>query len=401
MQQTHWLNSPFGKDIYQASSIHSNFKYHIDYWLIGKGDGYVDAKRIIPIMFLALFIVVAWIFLFVANEMEYFSHLFGTEILSDETRYEYVIGNLNYFYDKGRYIKLIFGLVISTIFSFLGLHYLFSPYPRPVRFNQKNGIVYTKFLGEIWVTDWDTAAIKMWRGTNYTFLIPFTHRGIALRMHSLDKNGHILTRWVLLSGANNNRLDDVALGGDPCLLYWNWLNTYMQGAVFEGVDGSNSKAKNSNKNQKVIPNPKIGRLWPLEKIMRFRGYKFPKSIDQQAIALNAKLKAQQLYPSFKGDAIPNNPFFTWQYHYPDRIMPNAQGKIILPKPILTDPAAIAAAQLEEELEQKLQAQGIDNVYKHYHVKELEGALNSETPKSAEEIALIKNYIKVGGYKYHG
>jgi hypothetical protein len=241
----------------------------------------------------------------------------------------------------------------------------------------------------------------MWRGTNYTFLIPFTHRCIALRMHSLDKNGHILTRWVLLSGGNNNRLDDVALGGDPCLLYWNWLNAYMQGAVFEGVDGSNSKAKNSNKNQKVIPNPKIGRLWPLEKIMRFRGYKFPKSIDQQAIALNAKLKKQQLYPSFKGDAIPNNPFFTWQYHYPDRIMPNAQGEIIVPKTILTNPAAIAAAQLEEELEQKLQAQGIDNVYKHYHVKELEGALNSETPKSADEIALIKNYIKMGGYKYHG
>jgi len=190
------------------------------------------------------------------------------------------------------------------------------------------------------------------------------------------------------------------------LLYWNWLNTYMQGAIFEGADGGNSKAKNSNKNQKVIPNPKIGRLWPLEKIMRFRGYKFPKSIDQQAIALNAKLKKQQLYPRFKGDPIPNNPFFTWQYHYPDRIMPNAQGEImqgeiIVPKPILTDSAAIAAAQLEEELEHKLQAQGIDNVYKHYNVKELENALNSDKAKSADEIALIKNYIKMGGYKYHG
>jgi hypothetical protein len=82
-------------------------------------------------------------------------------------------------------------------------------------------------------------------------------------------------------------------------------------------------------------------------------------------------------------------------------MPNAQGEIIVPKPILTDPAAIAAAQLEEELEQKLQAQGIDNVYKHYHVKELENALNSDKLKTADEITLIKNYIKMGGYKYHG
>jgi len=31
---------------YKATSIHSFFKYNIDYWLIGKGQGFVDAKRI-------------------------------------------------------------------------------------------------------------------------------------------------------------------------------------------------------------------------------------------------------------------------------------------------------------------------------------------------------------------
>jgi len=100
MQQTHWLDSPFEKDIYQASSIHSSFKYHIDYWLIGKEDGYVDAKRIIPIMFLALFIIVAWFFFFVANEMEFFSHLLTANMLHFETRFDFIFWRLNSFFAK-------------------------------------------------------------------------------------------------------------------------------------------------------------------------------------------------------------------------------------------------------------------------------------------------------------
>ncbi len=386
MKQTHWLDSPFLKNIYKASSIHSSFKYYIDFWLIGKGEGYVDAKRIGPIMFVALFMVVAWFFLLIASEMEGFSHLLVSNTGS-QSRTDFILWRLSSYINHGWYGEFIFGMFLSVVFFFLGLYFLFSPYPRPVRFSQKNGIVYTKFLGKIWVTDWDIAAIKMWRGTNYVFLIPMTHRGIALRMHSLDKNGHILERWVLLSGVNNNRINDLEIGGDPCLLYWHWLNDYMQGASFEGDP--------TTANKKIIPNPKIGRLWLLEKLMRFRDYKFSKSIDEQAIALDAKLKAEQLYPHVEGDVLPNNPFFTWQYHYPDRIMPNAKGEIIQPVKIITDPTERKALALEE----KLVEQGFNNHYKHYHLSELEKVLVSGKLLSDDETRLIKLYIEMGGYRY--
>jgi hypothetical protein len=63
MKETHWLDNPFLEKTYKASSIPHGFKYHIDYWLIGKGDNHVDAKRIGPIMFMALNLVLVWFFL--------------------------------------------------------------------------------------------------------------------------------------------------------------------------------------------------------------------------------------------------------------------------------------------------------------------------------------------------
>ncbi len=389
MKETHWLDNPYLESTYKASSIPRRFKYHIDYWLIGQSKDYVDAKRIAPIMFMALNLVLAWFLFILADYMEIFNHLLTSNTFPNQTRSEFVIDTLKYYLNENLYYKFIFGIFLASILFLLGLHYLFSPYPRPVRFNQKHGLVYTKFMGKVWVADWNKTKVKLWRGTNpFTFFLA-THRAISVCLYSLDKNNHVVEHWVLLSGINNNLLDDLELGGDPCLLYWNWLNQYMQGAKFESqVEGKSSK--------RSIPDPKIGRLWLLEKLMRFRSYKFSKSIDKQAIELDAKIRSVSRYPKFTASEVPKNPFFTWQYHYPEREMPNADGTLTSQQaPEVTDPVQLKIIELSAQLAE----QGIDNIYQHFSLHELEAALVSKKAKSNEEIALIKLYIEEGGYNY--
>jgi len=185
-----------------------------------------------------------------------------------------------------------------------------------VRFNQKNGLVYTKYRGRVWVTNWHTADVKLWRGFN-PFLAHLPHyRGIQIRLYALDKKGHWMQRWVILSAVNSHKIDALKIGGDPCLLYWNWLNQYMQGASF---------AEDAAQGVKKILAPIIGRLPLLEAIMRFRGYKFPKKIDEKAIELDRFFRDNNVYHDEETDELPNNPFFTWRYDHPNKPMPDTKG----------------------------------------------------------------------------
>ena len=270
---------------------------------------------------MAVFIALAWFCFDIASKLEIFSYLFLTEILSNDTREEYIIDSLNYFFKIGAYYQFTDGIFLATAFFFLGLHFLFSPYPRPVRFNQKNGLVYTKFMGKIWVANWNMAAVKIWRGKNVFLPGSKPFRGIQIRMHSLDRKGKVKERWVLLSAVNSNKINDLDIGGDPSLLYWHWLDEYMRGASFEGEPPSGSR-------NKCIPKPKIGRLPALEAIMRFRDYKFAPSIDIKAVELDKQLKGKRLYPMFKADELPENPYFTWEIDFPEREMPNSEGVYI-------------------------------------------------------------------------
>jgi hypothetical protein len=329
------------------------------------------------------------VFFTIGDYIELYTYLLTVlDTNSIQERIDFIHRRLAHFWLEGHYYRLFFGLILSAVFYFLSLHFLFSPYPRPVRFNQKNGLVYTKFMGKVWVVNWNKAKVKLWSGTNpFTFFLS-THRAISVCLYSLDKNNHIVEHWVLLSGVNNNLLDDLELGGDPCLLYWNWLNQYMQGAKFESqVEGKSST--------KTIPDPKIGRLWLLEKLMRFRGYKFSKSIDKQAAALDAKIKSVSQHPKFIAVKVPKNPFFTWQYLYPEREMPNADGTLTSQQESeITDPVQLKIIELSTQIAK----QGNEDIYRHFSLKELEAALVSNKPKSEDEITLIKLYIEAGGYQ---
>jgi hypothetical protein len=405
MKENIYVNTTLAQKTYKATNIHSSFNYHIDYWLIGKGKEFVDAKRIAPILFLIFFILIAFFSLNAAKGMEEFSYLLTSETGSTQSRFEFIFWRLSSFWGSKYYLFFISGLLLAPIFFILGLHLLFSPYPCPVRFNQKNGLVYTKHFGRVWVTDWSSADIKIWRGVNPFLFFRPPYRGIQIRLFSIDKKGQWMQRWVILSAVDSHKIDDLAIGGDPSLLYWNWLNTYMQGASFDESDITNNAKANK------IPNPKIGRLPVLEAVMRFRAYKFPNSIDERAIEIDQYLKKHQIYPDDEGDKLPNNPFFTWQYDFPERAMPDANGNIVE-----VDHRAVSQAiykqELEQfyqsnplakkmtELEQTLADKKIDNSFKYYRLTELEAALASDNEKTSEEIELIKLYIEMGGYQYN-
>ena len=100
MKETHWLDNPYLESTYKASSIPRRFKYHIDYWLIGQSKDYVDAKRIAPIMFMALNLVLAWFLFILADYMEIFNHLLTSNTFPNQTRSEFVIDTLKYYLNR-------------------------------------------------------------------------------------------------------------------------------------------------------------------------------------------------------------------------------------------------------------------------------------------------------------
>ncbi len=384
---------------YRANQVHQSYSYNVDYWLIGKGKGYIDAKRMGPVMFLIVYI---WLAYFTVNtflEMEGFSYLFFSNIPSDQTRYESIIDRMSYFWTERYYYKFIFGIFLSTYLFFLSVHFMFGSYPRPVRFNQNNGLVYTRWWGQVWVVDWNHAAIKIWRGKNMFLPWQANYRGICIRLHRINRKGKVQERYVVLSALNSNRIDDLKIGGDPGLLYWHWLDEYMRGASFEGEAPAGSR-------KKCIPEPKIGRFWLLEKLMRFRPYKFPPKIDEQAIELNRKLKNKKAYRAFKGAKLPENPFFTWAVDFPERVTPNKDGiiddavtgnSVLIRESIIND-LNDSSADRVKVLEPIVKEQGVTKSYRDYTKTKLEKALASDIHKTPEELELIKLYIELGGYE---
>ncbi len=382
---------------YRANKVHQSYPYNVDYWLIGKGKGYVDAKRMGPVMFLIVYIWLAYFTVNIFFEIQIYTDLLTSGMFSNQTRTEFIIWRLKAYYEDGGYYKFTDGLLLPVLFFFLSIHLLFGPYPRPVRFNQNNGLVYTRWWGQVWVVDWDHAAIKIWRGKNMFLPWLANYRGICIRLHRINRKGKVQERYVVLSALNSNRINDLKIGGDPGLLYWHWLDEYMHGASFEGEAPAGSR-------KKCIPAPKIGRFWLLEKLMRFRPYKFPPKIDQQAIELDRKLRNKKGYRAFKGAKLPENPFFPWEYDFPARVIPNKDGII--------DEAAIAEkeyriqkaidhqtpAQRVQELALIVKEQGVTKSYRDYTLVKLKEALTSDTQKTPEELELIKLYIEQGGYE---
>ncbi len=320
MSWTRYVGKPFSPERYKATNVPNNFNYHANYWLIGKGDYYIDAKRVGPILFLYLYVVLAWMFFYSSYKEQIYTSLAVGAENSDYSVTDLYIVYFNSYIENGKYNFLLSNMLMPIVYFFLGLYILFPPYPRPLRFNQKNGLVYTKHLGRIWVTDWNLAYIKLWRAAD---AFNIQHRGIGVCMHSIDKKGRLMERYVILSRLNSMKINDLEIGGEPSILYWHWLNEYMQGATFSEETSSNSEAHSAKANGKtVIPAPIIGRNSWWEKILRFRSYKFAKSIDQQAIELDKRLKAMHLYPQDAGDQVPNNPFFPWEHDFPNKEMPN-------------------------------------------------------------------------------
>ncbi len=397
---------------YRAKRVHPSYSYNIDYWLIGGGKGYVDAKRIGPVMFLVVFIWLAYFSVNIFLDTEDFSYYLTSNIPSNETRFESILRRTSNFWDRGYYYRFTDGIFLAIFFFFLSIHLLIGPYPRPVRFNQSNGLVYTRWWSQVWVVDWDRAAIKIWRGKNVFLPWLANYRGITIRLHRINRKGELKERYVMLSALNSNRLDDLKIGGDPGLLYWHWLDEYMRGASFEGESPAGSR-------RKCIPKPKVGRLWLLEKLMRFRAYKFPPKIDKQAIALDKRIKSAKGYPSFKEDKLPDNPYFPWEFDFPDRVIPSKEGVIgeaeiaeqeYRVQKAIDDEALIRQSREDglnqkrtivnrrHELETLIAAQGVNESYRDYTLKRLREALDSDVQKSPEEVELIKMFIDMGGYE---
>ncbi len=398
---------------FKAKFIPRTYPYHIDYWLIGKGNSYVDAKRIAPIILLLAYLLPAWMLFDMSMHLEVFSHLLMSNTFTDQSRTDFIYWRIKEYWSDGAYYVFIKGFFFTPLFFLLSIHLVFAPYPRPVRFNQKNGLVYTKYMGKIWVTDWNTAAVKLWRGNNAMLPGTKTYRGIMLQIHSLDKHEQLKSRWVMLSATSSNKDNDLVIGGDPSLLYWHWLNEYMRGAVFEGDSAPEGRAK------RVIPKPKIGRLPVFEALMCFRGYKFSPRIDKKALEMDKVIKTKGLYPRVEGEKLPNNPFFTWEYDFPDRVIPNKDGIIgeaeiaekayrdqkakddaEMNKQYIQSAIAKQTAQVNRarELEPILKAQGIKKSYRDYTVKKLEEALTSDTHKTPEELEFIQICIELDGYE---
>ncbi len=321
MSWTRYIGKPFSLERYKATNVPSNFNYYADYWLIGKGASYIDAKRIGPILFLYLYVVLAWMFFYTAYKDEMYTYLLTTNAGEGYTTIDFIAWKINSLWSDDKYWYLLSRIVLPIVYFLIGFYILFPPYPRPLRFNQKNGLVYTKHLGRIWVTDWSLAYIKLWRAAD---AFNIQHRGIGVCMHSIDKKGLLMERYVILSRLNSMKINDLEIGGEPSVLYWRWLNEYMQGAKISTAPASVDINTSQANGKRVIPAPVIGRnsLW--ETILRFRGYKFASSIDQKAVELDQRLKALHLYPQDSGDEVPNNPFFPWEHDFPDREMPSVQ-----------------------------------------------------------------------------
>lgn len=311
MRKSRYATSPLGVTTYLATHIPKGFGYYVDNWLIGEKQHSVDAKRISPIMWMYLKLASAFSLLFFSYIIQDFNYYFFSE-LYDETRYDFISRKLNQFYNisVGGKFKILSGIIIPLLLLVMFLCIIITRYPTPLRFNKANGLVYYKLKGKIWVTPWSKAKIKLWRYSNTYSGGMVVERAIAVRLFSLNRKGELIERWEPISGIDNlsYSMNEQAIGGDPTLLYWHWLNDYML--------------------NREVPEPKIGKISLFEKL-HFRKYKFPKSVDTKAQALHQRLTDENLYVPEIIDTtdcspVPNDPHFTFLEDFPHMEKPQYQ-----------------------------------------------------------------------------
>ncbi len=308
MKKSVYAYRPLGDKTYMATDIPDGFNYHIDNWLIGKSKFTVDAKRLSPVMWMYLKWSAAAALIYMFYVAEDFTNYLFSNISRTETRIESIITRISQYWSVGYYAKLLFGLLLPTLFIIIASKIILARYPTPLRFNQSNGLVYYKLKGKIWVTPWQQAQIKLWRFANTYSARMVVERAIAVRLFSLNRKGELIERWEPIAGIDNLDLDEQALGGDPSLLFWNWLNGYMQ--------------------KRAVPKPKIGKISLFEKL-HFRAYKHPKNLESKAEALHQRLLDEKLYPSKQSDLsqcspVPNDPHFTFSEDFPHMQKPQYQ-----------------------------------------------------------------------------
>jgi hypothetical protein len=308
MKKSVYAYKSLGDKVYMATDIPSDFNFHVDNWLIGKGIFTIDAKRLSPVIWMYLKWTVACGLIYMFYVIEDYSNYLFSNISSTETRLQSIVNKISLYLNRGHYGYLLFGLGISTLFLAIALKITLARYPTPLRFNQSNGLVYYKLKGKIWVTPWSQTQIKLWRFANTYSGRMVVERAIAVRLFSLNRKGELIERWEPIAGIDNLNLDEQALGGDSTLLFWNWLNGYMQ--------------------KRDVPEPEIGKISIFEKL-HFRSYKHPKDLDAKAETLHQRLVDQNLYPSKEDDVrqcsrVPNDPHFTFLEDFPHMEKPAYQ-----------------------------------------------------------------------------
>ena len=313
---TRYYNNRLSPETFKANKVPSKFIKYADYLLINWCPDYIDVKRIWPLIWMYIGFFFAIFLCYILYESEQYSYYLFSGGFNDETRIEVIIRRITSRYEAGRLGHFI-NLFLSPILLFFVLKLTIGRYPTPLRFNKSNGLAYTIRSRRIWVTSWNKAHIKLWRHTNNMSGGRVIERAIAVRLFSINRKGELMTRWEPISAADNMALSikewtaDITgtpLGGDPSLLYWSWLNAYMQG--------------------EDLVKPKVGKQTLFEKL-RLRKYYFPKSVDIKAVKLNQRLIEEALYPSPKEDKqqihkIPNDPYFTHEEDFPDVQRPDFQ-----------------------------------------------------------------------------
>ncbi len=300
--KSRYMDEKLSPESYKATDVPSVFNTHADHLLIAKDDNFADAKRIWPVMWLYIVCGIGSLLLYIFWVSEEYSYYILSNISVEETRIEAISRRLFWRFENKRYGHFIFSLFLPPILLYYGLRLSIGRYPTPLRFNKANGLVYFKRYGRVWVTSWELAHVKLWRFANVYSAQRVFARGLAVRLLSIDSKGEVIIRWEPIASIDNHKLYfDETLGGEPTLLYWRWLNAYMQGEELE--------------------TPKIGKQGIFEYLRLFK-YKFPKQVDEAAIKLQQQLLDNNLYPDSQKSweqprEVPLDPYFPHEEDYPD------------------------------------------------------------------------------------
>jgi hypothetical protein len=88
------------------------------YWLIGKGkgNGFIDTKRIGPVLFLYLYVVLAWMFFYTVYKGEFYSYLLTTGTGQHFSRFEYIGWRIEGLWSRGKIWFLLDGLFFPIVY---------------------------------------------------------------------------------------------------------------------------------------------------------------------------------------------------------------------------------------------------------------------------------------------